>query len=383
MSDRSKRWAKMAGQLDGAALIARQLDPLLRVHFRHAGSLGTFSLDTRSHTVVPMFLQDVLTCYCHVPEEIAPAVKKELLRLPDNDGFYKTGVFENRSEAQASMTTFWHGLHSAVAEANHPVADAYCGDALDWAVRLCQEQGVMLFRPMDPELAIYRARIVRRASPLRDDAWTAPAESLGAPPPEFAKAQRLNVAGRSMLYGATSAKTCLAELRVHTGWDVVIGRFVAARPLVLFDMTCFEKLRFLDDIFEPEYADRTSWIGILRGLAGEFAQPSWPGDDESTYIAPQYMSAFIAKHAAPKVDGIAYPSAQLPGKQFNVALFEGWTLTRGDQPALKLQPNEPLWARSTSIEIKFSQVNSPRPIDTGDGIVYQFIESGWKLACDE
>jgi len=160
-------------------------------------------------------------------------------------------------------------------------------------------------------------------------------------------------------------RTCLAEIRSHNGWIIAVGRFKVTTPMTLFDFRVLDSLSFPRDIFEDNYAERVEWIGILRGLSSELSTPTWPTDDTTTYVAPQYLAAYVVRNAVPHDDGIIYSSTQAPGARFNVALFGGRELGQGDTPALALDPPEPLWARSTSINIDWAQTDVARPVSAG------------------
>ena len=69
------------------------------------------------------------------------------------------------------------------------------------------------------------------------DALTDPFKHVGPPPPERARAGRMNVEGVVVFYGATDSDTCLAEMRPFYGGDFAVITLRTTKSLRLLDFS--------------------------------------------------------------------------------------------------------------------------------------------------
>jgi len=182
---------------------------------------------------------------------------------------------------------------------------------------------VGLVRSIPTGTILFRVRI------RRGDEWAADAEQLGAPPPDKARAGRMNPAGISYLYTALEAQTAIAETVKGPPVEVVIARFATVRPLTIIDLS---DLPELPSIFDGEQRDLRESLLFLRAFSKEVSRPvSQDGSEHIDYVPSQVVSEYFAQVFQPEVgetriDGMLYRSAIYPSGR-NVVLFpseRGW-----------------------------------------------------------
>ncbi|MBI5543784.1 MAG: RES domain-containing protein [Deltaproteobacteria bacterium] len=169
--------------------------------------------------------------------------------------------------------------------------------------------------------ALFRARASDSTGALRA-ILSRPARELAAPPPQKARAGRMNPEGISVFYGALESETCIAELRPSLGRMVVVGKFATAAPLRVLDFRRLDKAYRGEK--EASYFQRGASRlfqrrAFLRALHKLVAEPVHP-DGESDYLITQYLAEYLAHVRSPGVQGIIFASAQRT-KGTNVVVF--------------------------------------------------------------
>ncbi len=185
------------------------------------------------------------------------------------------------------------------------------------------QSGARVIVEAGPEKEIdgfYRARTFESWAKL-EPALMKPDFNLGPPPPEFAQSGRMNARGISAFYGADEPETALAEVRPPVGADVVVARFKLKRRVRLLDLKAFAEILERGSIFEPTYAPRKERAIFLEKLVRRMTMPVMPSDEALEYLTTQVIADFLSSRREPKLDGILFPSVQVPGSKSNVVLF--------------------------------------------------------------
>lgn len=183
--------------------------------------------------------------------------------------------------------------------------------------------GVIVEAGPEEELSIhsfYRARAFESWSKL-ETALTDPALTVGPPPPAFALGGRMNARGIAVFYGADEPETALAEVRPPVGANVVVAHFKLVRRVRLLDLKAFAEILERGSIFDSTYAPRKERALFLEKLLRRMTMPVMPSDEVLEYLATQAVADFLASRVEPELDGILFPSVQVPGEKQNVVLF--------------------------------------------------------------
>jgi RES domain/HEPN/RES N-terminal domain 1 len=169
--------------------------------------------------------------------------------------------------------------------------------------------------------AFYRARTFESWSKL-EPALIDPAHNLGPPPAAFALGGRMNARGIAVFYGADEPETALAEVRPPVGANVVVARFKLVRRVRLLDLKAFADILERGSIFDLTYAPRKERALFLERLLRRMTMPVMPSDEALEYLPTQAVADFLASRVEPELDGILFPSVQVPGEKLNVVLFQ-------------------------------------------------------------
>lgn len=198
-----------------------------------------------------------------------------------------------------------------------PLLDKILGPILDGQRRVYR--GVIrTITPGAEDSFIYRGRLANEEA-TRTRIYSAPIAELGAPPPAFATAGRMNSAGISVFYASTDAATAAAELRVPVGGFAVVGRFEIIRPLRILDLTRTESLRNDLSYFHRDYFVTHSHASFLRGFHREIRKPIVPSLETLEYLPTQVVAEYLWTRGERAVDGLVFGSAQ--GGALNIVLF--------------------------------------------------------------
>lgn len=172
---------------------------------------------------------------------------------------------------------------------------------------------------------LYRARHYDGSWPIDE-----PSEML-APPPEIARAGRMNPAGISYLYLAEESQTALIEVRPKPGCETVVAEFELTRSLNLLNLT---DLNF--STTEDETDEKKSVKPFLQEFVKAISCPvNQDGREHIDYVPSQIVCEYIAQvHSHdddkamkadpskrwPRIHGIRFPSSLHRGG-INVVLF--------------------------------------------------------------
>jgi hypothetical protein len=129
--------------------------------------------------------------------------------------------------------------------------------------------------------------------------------ALGAPPPPFAAAGRMNRGGVSFMYVATTPEAAIAEIRPHPGHFCSVGAFSAQHALRVCDLSLLDVTEFASDDLLREFL-------LLRSIDTAFSIPVIP-ENRAEYQFPQLL-ADVFRHL--QYDGVGYRSAVGSGKNF-------------------------------------------------------------------
>lgn len=166
----------------------------------------------------------------------------------------------------------------------------------------------------------WRARVFHRDDQL-ELALEVPDRELGPPPSRVAVAGRMNARGVSLFYGATEAAAAHAEVRPPVGSRLLYSRFDVMRPLRLLDIDALRSVYVEGSIFDSNYMQRLELAKFLGSLSRRITLPVLPDDEADEYLITQVIADYLATNEALAIDGLLYPSVQLPGEHQNVVLF--------------------------------------------------------------
>ncbi|SOE01534.1 RES domain-containing protein [Caenispirillum bisanense] len=189
---------------------------------------------------------------------------------------------------------------------------------------------VVTIPPDDPDAVFWRARLFMTQSEA-EDALVDPAGSIGPPPPQKARAGRMNPAGVAVFYGSQDIDVCLAELRPPVGSWIVACQFRPLRPLRLLDLPALEAVYEEGSYFDLDFGTRRERAAFLSTFCTQVARPVLPGEEDLGYLPTQVIAEYLADKL--HIDGMFYPSPQAGGDRHNVVLFHRAARVRQQLPA--------------------------------------------------
>lgn len=168
---------------------------------------------------------------------------------------------------------------------------------------------------------LYRGRMTDDLSKLRADIDRAPAQQLGAAPPDKAAPGRMSGEGVPLFYGADNVHTAVAEIALHSPYDrALIGEFTTQRPVTVLDFTRKPKV---PSIFDLARQDRRLFAEFIDDFVSAITKPViLDGRERVDYLPTQVVTEYLRWVPQRRIDGIAFPSrADSHGK--NIVLFTG------------------------------------------------------------
>ncbi|MEX0496221.1 RES family NAD+ phosphorylase [Raoultella terrigena] len=172
--------------------------------------------------------------------------------------------------------------------------------------------------------SLYRARWSRN-HPELERMLMSPDRELGPPPHQFSGANRMSARGISVFYGASSVDTAISEIRPPVGGNVICAKFSLIRTLRLLNLPALESVLESGSLLDPDYIKRREQAAFLSTLTSRIVDPVLPGEEDFSYIPTQVIAEYLADSSRFDLDGILYPSVQLPGaeqeERYNVVLF--------------------------------------------------------------
>lgn len=253
-------------------------------------------------------------------------------------------------KAQTILDEIFDGLNFGINKPKNPQLEAF----------FKHRSLVTTISPGDKYATLYRAREARDESTvshyLRD-----PANHLSAPPPNVARAGRMNPPGISLFYGSFDPETCIAEIRPPVGTYAIIACFNVIRPLRLLDFRkmadAFEPISH----FHPQYTAKRDRDAFLKAFGVEISIPVHPQEENLGYLPTQAVAEYLAQRQDLQLDGLIFRSTQ-SGKadSTNVVLFQ--RAARVEAPAHTFnpewyQPHEDL----PEITVVATPISPPRP----------------------
>lgn len=141
-----------------------------------------------------------------------------------------------------------------------------------------------------------------------------PERHLGPPPTGFGSAGRMNVKGVSVFYGATDEDTAIAEVRPPVGSFVVTATFEITQSLRLLNLSDLHRVQPDDRLsyFDPARMEQAQRCAFLKGLKDRLLMPVMPELVDQGYLITQAIADFLSTHPTLNVDGIYFPSVQVP-----------------------------------------------------------------------
>lgn len=183
-----------------------------------------------------------------------------------------------------------------------------------------------LLKEFELHLTVPEGQVYYRARVHRPDQVLSTPNELGPPPKQFAVlSNRMSPAGISMFYGAADERTAVVETfdpSKSQGRVITVARFVAARPLLLLDLTA---LPAMPSPFDEEQRYLRKPIGFLYDFVSELTKPiQRDGHQHVEYVPTQVVTEFIRRRLTTsdgqRFDGIQYSSSR-PGGHTAVVLF--------------------------------------------------------------
>lgn len=154
------------------------------------------------------------------------------------------------------------------------------------------------------------------------------AKSLGSPPSNISKANRMSPPGISMFYGASDIETCKREA-LDSEWHnsaFTTGIFVNCKPLKFVDFT---KLPAMPSLFDVKNRGNRNKVGFLSAFVRDLSIPVMPDDRvHIEYIPTQVVTEFLKIKLG--VDGIVYESVKNPGHKCTVVFADNDQMTDSD-----------------------------------------------------
>jgi hypothetical protein len=301
--------------------LAREVDETLRFVLRPGQTSQHFNLDSdksfyeQDGDILSLYVQELLK----IDDAAAEAVVEALI---DNDPadprdgdepFYASDQLYERAESEDwEFSETWREFSETLKHDQRFFGRAISEDL----ARILGEPGsteaaelpVLILGQGNESSHLFRARRAVSAEKAREFV-SDPQNELCAPLPEAATAGRMNPAGISVFYGATSEDVAIAEVRPSVGSLVVVGSFVPIRPLRLLDLTQLRGLKSPGSVFAPGYKERVSRAQFLRGFHRLVVQPVQPQDEPLEYLPTQAVAEYVRNSLG--FDGILYASTQV------------------------------------------------------------------------
>lgn len=183
---------------------------------------------------------------------------------------------------------------------------------------VAQRENVTVVRELPEGAELLRARLCDSNEEVKN-ALKDPLKNIGPPPPALARANRMNVDGVAVFYGALESETCLAELRPSIGGEAAVITVRTTKALRLLDFTKIKDSGRALSCFQPDFNYQAEKNVFLRQLASLISQPVRPGR-ESDYLITQTMAEYLGHVHSKPFDGLLYRSVQKNGGT-NIVLF--------------------------------------------------------------
>ncbi len=312
-----------------------ELAPIIREHFVQGEQVMSMGPGDDDHSweqegdPLSDIVQEVLGQYFDFNDEIVAGVVDSEYVDERDGGIAFFDDTANYVERSASPHRYFEEWNHALDELKHQrrFFGAFAGTLFDtlfrgiekmqtWNQKKGKAESVVI--ELDEGVELFRARICESTALLKD-AMTDPFKHVGPPPPERARAGRMNVEGVAVFYGATDLDTCLAEMRPYLGGDSAVITVRTTRSLRLLDFTRIDRSYRPLSYFQPDFTEEAEKNAFLRRLGGLISKPVAPGR-ESDYLITQTMAEYLAYAHEKPLNGILFKSVQKDGGT-NIVLF--------------------------------------------------------------
>lgn len=176
---------------------------------------------------------------------------------------------------------------------------------------------------------IYRARLLSDTL-TEDQLKREPAKELGPPPPERARAGRMNAEYIPAFYAAFSEDTAVAEIRPGIGEKLAVGEFVLQREVKVFDFTAFARAGH--EKWKETYAHTR--YDFISQMEDEISKSIMPTDRQREYIPTQIVAEYLKEYF--DCEAVIYRSSMIKdGNQEsrNIVLLNGGIAFVGESVA--------------------------------------------------
>ena len=303
--------------------IAEVVEPLFSRDYIQVG--------TSEDTVDGAGLEEILVSYVGVAENIAADLGLALWRKAastfnkyGDERFTDDARYKESTEFLSRVEQIWREMRHKVHHESRffsPAVRCFLDYTFAKVESLKDTDGNSVVEILPVGTTIYRARVALDETQLEAILTSLP-EQLAAPRGRQARAGRMNAAGVTVFYGAFDAETCLAEVRPPVGCRVVTGGFKLLRAVRVLDFDRLASIPLDADPFDTAYVPALERWQFLRTLNRRFSAAVMPGVEDLEYVLTQMACEYLSEIAAPTLDGIAFPSAQVNGARRNIALFE-------------------------------------------------------------
>ena len=280
------------------------------------------------------YVADVIANVAGLNEHMASDVRESLSMLHrheaisegEEDPYDSEAQYEEREPSDQGFRFTWEVFRKEI-QTHSRFFSSDAEEALDGIFgdidALRTHRGNPVFREIGPNSSshfVWRARTAQAVDEVKD-ILKSPASQLGPPPSKMARAGRMNAEGISVFYGAMEMETCVSEIRAPVGSRVVVGKFELLRTVRLLDLSAMARVSVNVSYFDSHYAINKGRAAFLRHLVREISRPIVPQDEVKEYLSTQVVAEYLANKAAPRLDGIIFPSSQTGGNGQNVVLF--------------------------------------------------------------
>ena len=157
-----------------------------------------------------------------------------------------------------------------------------------------------------------------------------PTNSMGAPPPDKARAGRANPKGDPFLYVSSDEATAIAEVRAEPGDWVTVAR-VAIPPKGSLVLDLSSDVRIIDPFEQTDLHEALMVREFLQSFAYELSRPVRVRDQAIEFVLTQAISTYFRER---KYSGVVFPSSLSSGT--NAVFFdpEAATITNPVQRAV-------------------------------------------------
>ena len=283
------------------------------------------TLTDEEYTVI-----DVIRYVAKVKNNVVDIIQENLYMLSDKgdyeNPFHYNAYYTKRKDKEQKLIS-WKYLKTSIAKDSR-FFNRYAVMALEDIFRYIKnyqtfdgEYMISHIEPYDPFFNLFRARYFDSSGDL-EKALISPEKELGPPPPEVAKAGRMNAEGIPVFYGSTKPKVCLAEVRPPVGSIVIIARFEVTKHLMLLDIEHLKSAYIDQNDFSISRFRRPDWLNFIKNLNNQVIRPVIPEDESSEYLMTQVISEYLSGLKDLGIDGLIYKSSQSNDNSAkNIVLF--------------------------------------------------------------